>query len=666
MHNSAVDKVKANMFGWNTFFRLMGADRILILSILLLFISQDLRKVSADKRIPTTTSGRASWRFPSISTLSNADSGAMVHLGIENYERRRIRRGGRRRYLSKTCIDCDEDHAFSSSLVQMMSSSSSETSSSSVALPSKQQVQQSSKESSLWPPWPFNLIITNQSVDQNMDMPKTKGDGEQYHSGAGMFFVYFREKMRVSLRQMQTVGSALSYHLPQSAPPLFALALLPAPTVAEGTSTGVFLSNAHGFCRKLALVSLGIAVLSWADYEVRNTKRLTPLPLDESYKDIKKAISILPPFLPEAVTPIEFDPVLGSSSVGNNESMNIIQTSARDSNNSNSTIATTSSADANNDDSNVNTNVEPSQPESTFQLDTSTVTKSIMNVYNDIQVPGLDSIGHMINGWQKMVRLRQRELAEYKRQRVIDELLYLQQTRKQQKKKAQFSLTEAAKNAAKNAANKVQTRANIHTQDPSSQPRSDDLKQQVAPLGYALVTGASRGIGRALAVELARWQIPLILVARDLDKLTNVADEIEAGYGVNVVCIQADLSDPNAAKQVYEATNNARLHVDILVNNAGICTNGDVVDSGEDEIRNMVNVNVGSVTTLSHLYCKDMKRQRRGRMLFVSSVVGATPGGPGVAAYAATKAYEKSFAMGIGRELEKYGVVSYDTHATSS
>lgn len=177
------------------------------------------------------------------------------------------------------------------------------------------------------------------------------------------------------------------------------------------------------------------------------------------------------------------------------------------------------------------------------------------------------------------------------------------------------------------------------------------MKQQVAqvPLGYALVTSASRGIGRALAVELARWQIPLILVARYLDKLATVADEIEAGYGVSVICIQADLSNPHAAKGVHDATRGTGLRVDILVNNAAICTNGDVVDSEEDDIHNMVNVNVGSVTTLSHLYSRDLKQQRRGRMLFVSSVVGAAPGGPGVAAYAATKAYGKSV---------KYGVVS--------
>ncbi|KAL7496202.1 hypothetical protein ACHAWT_009955 [Skeletonema menzelii] len=127
-----------------------------------------------------------------------------------------------------------------------------------------------------------------------------------------------------------------------------------------------------------------------------------------------------------------------------------------------------------------------------------------------------------------------------------------------------------------------------------------------ANTGYALVTGASRGIGRAIAVELARYNIPLILVARDLEKLSVVAK---------------DLID------------------------------GDVVDA-----LRMIQLNVGSVVELSRLYGKNMKDRRRGRILFVSSMSGAMPGCPSVAVYAATKSFEKSLASSLGRELERYGV----------
>jgi short-subunit dehydrogenase len=176
------------------------------------------------------------------------------------------------------------------------------------------------------------------------------------------------------------------------------------------------------------------------------------------------------------------------------------------------------------------------------------------------------------------------------------------------------------------------------------------------PLGYALVTGASRGIGRALAVELARWEFPLILVARDLEKLKDVAHEIETCYGVKCCVIQADLSEPNAAENIYKVTRNAGLTVDVLVNNAGICTHGEAVDMEVDTMKQIVQVNAGSVATLSHLYGRDMKANKRGRILFVSSVMGAVPAGPHVATYAATKAFEKTLSISMGRELAKYGV----------
>jgi len=170
------------------------------------------------------------------------------------------------------------------------------------------------------------------------------------------------------------------------------------------------------------------------------------------------------------------------------------------------------------------------------------------------------------------------------------------------------------------------------------------------------VTGASKGIGRAIAVELARWEIPLILVARDLTKLTALANELEACYGVDCHVLSADLSQPGVVERIYRTTNDAHMRVDILVNNAGVCTRGEMMESEGVHIRRMIDVNVGAVTALSHLYGKDMKARRRGRILFVSSIVGAAPGGPGVAAYSASKAYEKSLALSIGKELERFGV----------
>jgi short-subunit dehydrogenase len=157
-------------------------------------------------------------------------------------------------------------------------------------------------------------------------------------------------------------------------------------------------------------------------------------------------------------------------------------------------------------------------------------------------------------------------------------------------------------------------------------------------------------------VELARWEIPLILVARDLPRLTSLAYDLEACYGVRCCILQADLSQPHAAEQIHQATTKAGLRVDILVNNAGISSNGLAVDMPSHDVERMIQVNAMSVAKLAHLYGKDMKEKRRGRILMVSSVVGAVAAGPTVALYAATKAFEKVLASSMAKELEPYGV----------
>jgi short-subunit dehydrogenase len=155
------------------------------------------------------------------------------------------------------------------------------------------------------------------------------------------------------------------------------------------------------------------------------------------------------------------------------------------------------------------------------------------------------------------------------------------------------------------------------------------------------------------SVELARYRIPLILVARDLSRLMAVAKDIEKHYDVSVRILQADLSSPNCARRIYDATTEAGLCVDILVNSAGLCAHGDFVDGDAIDVSRMVSVNVGAVTALSQLYGRDMRERRRGRILMVSSMSGALPGNPSVAVYAATKAYEKSLASSLGREMER-------------
>ena len=142
----------------------------------------------------------------------------------------------------------------------------------------------------------------------------------------------------------------------------------------------------------------------------------------------------------------------------------------------------------------------------------------------------------------------------------------------------------------------------------------------------------------------------LIFVSLPFVSLTSLPD------GVPCRILQADLSEPDAAARIHTATTSAGLTVDILVNNAGVCHREDTVESSADSLLQTIAVNVASVASLSRLYGKDIKDRRKGRMLFVSSVTGATPGSPSVAVYGATKAFERSLASSLGSELEASGV----------
>lgn len=230
-----------------------------------------------------------------------------------------------------------------------------------------------------------------------------------------------------------------------------------------------------------------------------------------------------------------------------------------------------------------------------------------------------------VQNWMQMRQVRKIERRNAHRITIMDELVALQIM----KKKTQKLLT-----------------------DKDMKSNHDDAHGP----GYALVTGASKGIGRSIAVELARWGIPLVLVARDIDSLMALAYDIQACYGVDCCVLQADLSKPTSAKSIYKTVKDAGLNVQVLVNNAGISTQGESVEIPLESIERMIQVNAVSVTSLTQLFGRDMKDQRCGRILIVSSICGAVSGIASVAIYSATKAFENSFAIAIGKELEPYGV----------
>src|SRR5438067_8287422 len=173
----------------------------------------------------------------------------------------------------------------------------------------------------------------------------------------------------------------------------------------------------------------------------------------------------------------------------------------------------------------------------------------------------------------------------------------------------------------------------------------------------ALITGASAGIGREFARQLARRARSMILVARREDRLAELCDELRRQHPHLVVQIrQVDLADLAQLHELMEWLGSERIDVNVLVNNAGLGDSGPFATS--DPIRNeqMTLVNVVALTSLTRHILPQMIAKRRGGILNVSSSAGFLPM-PGSAVYAATKAYVTSFSEALRAELHGTGVV---------
>jgi len=172
---------------------------------------------------------------------------------------------------------------------------------------------------------------------------------------------------------------------------------------------------------------------------------------------------------------------------------------------------------------------------------------------------------------------------------------------------------------------------------------------------WALVTGASAGIGLELARQLAAAGTNLVLTARRTDRLQTLAAEFAAKHGTKVEIRGADLTEPGAPEQIYAFTNGLGIEIELLVNNAGFGAFGYVHKIPSQRIAEMIQVNCTAVVTLTQLYVPEMIARRRGDVLIVSSVAAFQPV-PFNSAYAATKAFDLLFAEGIAEELRPFGV----------
>jgi short-subunit dehydrogenase len=172
---------------------------------------------------------------------------------------------------------------------------------------------------------------------------------------------------------------------------------------------------------------------------------------------------------------------------------------------------------------------------------------------------------------------------------------------------------------------------------------------------FALITGASKGIGKSIAELLAARGYDLLLVARSGDLLEQVASEIHSSTKRNCKWLALDLARDQAAESIYEWCNQNQFEVTVLVNNAGYGLSGSFEKYSAQEHADMLKVNIFTLTKLTRLFLPGMHKQPAGYILNIGSSA-SYQAVPLLSAYAASKAYVLSFSRGLYQELRKTNV----------
>ena len=172
---------------------------------------------------------------------------------------------------------------------------------------------------------------------------------------------------------------------------------------------------------------------------------------------------------------------------------------------------------------------------------------------------------------------------------------------------------------------------------------------------YALVTGATSGIGYELAKLCAQDGYNLIPVGRSGDELQRIQQDFTQQYGIKVVPMEKDLFDPNAAIDIHQEVKQQGLEVEILINDAGQGVYGLFLESDIDRQLQIIQLNISSLTVLTYLFAKDMVQRGHGRILQLASIVSEVPA-PYQAVYGGTKAFVLSFTEALISELKDTGV----------
>ncbi len=170
---------------------------------------------------------------------------------------------------------------------------------------------------------------------------------------------------------------------------------------------------------------------------------------------------------------------------------------------------------------------------------------------------------------------------------------------------------------------------------------------------WALVAGASYGLGAAYARQLANLGLNLVLVARSADALETLAGQLKNQFGIQVRTLTQDLSDPDAVEQI--STQTADLEIGLLVNNAAVSCVGSFLKTSLGDHMREIQVNVSTPLALTYVFGQKMVQRGKGGIIFMSSL-SSTQGSPMISNYAATKAYLRILGEGLWDEFRPAGV----------
>lgn len=178
-----------------------------------------------------------------------------------------------------------------------------------------------------------------------------------------------------------------------------------------------------------------------------------------------------------------------------------------------------------------------------------------------------------------------------------------------------------------------------------------DFSEKYGP--WALITGASAGLGADFARELAALGLNTVLVARRKEKLEELGKELEDEFGIQTRSVAADLGSDDFMPALAEETKD--LEVGLLINNAGFTNSGDFLDNSFEAEMNLVNLNCRAAVMMAHHYGQGMRDRGRGGIIFSASIAGFA-GIPFWATYSASKGFDLLFAEALGSEVAKHGI----------